>query len=140
MAEKIKKNIITLGRSTYMSDLGRLEVRSVGKPYTYEVTVEGVKQKVTGTKIKVLNEEKDEFLTVSVLREVKPDEFKRGDVVDFINFSITIEAAARNGYDRQPATGWLELGYKADEIMKIDDNGNFVENKNNKKDQKDQGK
>lgn len=133
MAEKIRKNIVSLGRSSYMTDLGRLEVRSVGTPYTYDVTVDGEKQKVTGTKIKVLSEEKDEFLTVSVLRDVKPDEFKRGDAVDFINFSITTEAAARNGYDRQPATGWLELGYKADDIVKIDEQGNII--KNNKKDQ-----
>lgn len=119
---KLKKTMVTVGRSSYVTGFGNLEVREVGVPYIYDTT----NGKVTSTKVKVLCDELNEFFEISVLRGVNPEELKKGDLVDFINFGITVSAFAQNGYQGQAANGWLDLGYKADDVKKVDEHGNFI--------------
>lgn len=126
---KQRKQIVTVGRSSYLGDLGVLEVRSVGNPFSYEVGTGAGKETVTSTKVKVLCEAIDEFLEISVLREIAENELKKGDLVDFTNFSYVIEAVGRNGYQGQAATAWLEVGYKADDFVKVDVDGKIIDTK-----------
>lgn len=123
---KIKKTIITAGRSSYMTGFGTLEVREVNKPYEYDGIKDGVKEKLVSTKIKVLCDEQNEFFDISVMRVVTEDELKKGDLVDFINFGVAVSASAQNGFQGQAANGWLDLSYKADDVKKVDEHGNFI--------------
>ncbi|MCI9292458.1 MAG: hypothetical protein HFF02_04035 [Erysipelotrichaceae bacterium] len=123
---KIKKTIITAGRSSYMTGFGTLEVREVNKPYEYDGIKDGVKGKLVSTKIRVLCDEQNEFFDISVMRVVTEDELKKGDLVDFINFGVAVSASAQNGFQGQAANGWLDLSYKADDVKKVDEHGNFI--------------
>lgn len=136
MEDKIKNRTITVPRSSYRGDMATLVLREIKKPYTRDVDVDGVIAKRTSTKVKVLNDEHNEFLVISVQREVKPEEFQIGQVVEFTDLEEIIQSDARNGWQSQPAQSWLNCTLRASNMIVIGKDSKTeqpkTENKSNK--------
>lgn len=135
MAEKIKKTSITVPRSSYREDMDTLVLRGINKPYTRDVDVDGVMTTVTSTKVKVLNDKHDEFITISVQKGLKAEDFQIGQTVEFLNLEEVIQSEGRNGWQNQPAQTWLDTTFRASDMIVTKDSKaeqSKVENKPNK--------
>lgn len=119
MAEKIKKKSIKVPRSSYREDMEGLVLRELNKPYTYEVDVDGVMEKKTSTKVKVLNDKHNEFITISVQKALKLEDFQIGQAVEFLDLEEVIQSDGKNGYQRQPAQTWLDVAFRASDMVVI---------------------